>query len=204
MVAPITVEATPGPGGKVTISEGEYTSEGFETDGLDPLRKYPAAIASHFTGPTPAYQTYPTMNYSGSYFEPAYIDTIPESNPYADGINVNPVVNNTAGSIIGYKYFNFDRFKGLTDIELLLDIIPEGTEGTITVYASAPWKGNPMPIGKAILTAEMRQESQTLRIPLLGTDTLQGKHPVYLTFESPVKGKSLCRILYLQFGRDAK
>ncbi len=36
MVAPIDVEVEEGPGGKVSISEGEYNSEGFSLDGLDP------------------------------------------------------------------------------------------------------------------------------------------------------------------------
>ena len=199
MVAPITVEVTAGPGGKVTITEGEYTSEGFETDGLDPLRKYPAAIASHFTGPTPAYQTYPTMNYSGPYFEAAYIDSIPVGNPYAEEINVNPVVNTTAGSTLGYKYFNFDRLNGLTDIGLSLDIVPEGTEGTISVYTSAPWKGNPAPIGQLTLSADMEQKPTTIRIPLPGAGRLSGKQPLYLTFDSLQQGRSICRIMYLQF-----
>ncbi len=199
MVAPINVIATPGPEGKVTISEAEYTSEGFETGGLDPLRKYPAAIACHFTGPAPAYQTYPNTYYSGPYFEPTYIDSIPNGNPYAAEINMNPVVNNTAGSILGYKYFNFDRLKGLKDVELLLEIVPEGTEGTITVYSSAPWKDNPSPIGSVVLPTDVEPGRTTIRIPLTGIGRLQGKHPLYLTFDSAHPGKSLCRIEYLSF-----
>ncbi|MDE6378378.1 MAG: family 43 glycosylhydrolase, partial [Duncaniella sp.] len=73
MVAPVEVSVVTGPGGKVTISEAEYTSEGFETDGLDPMKCYPAAIASHFTGSRPAYQVkYPRMRYFGPYFEPLH------------------------------------------------------------------------------------------------------------------------------------
>lgn len=199
MVAPIEVSVTPGPGGKVTISEGEYTSEGFETDGLDPLRRYPAAIASHYTGPTQAYQKYPNMIYSGSHFRSVYNDNPRVANPYDESINMSPVVNNTDGSTLGYKYFNFDRLKGCKSPELTLDIIPQGIDGTITVYTSAPWKGNPTPVGKITVKASDPQTLTTVSTPLNGISALTGKHPLYLTFSSPVKGKSVCTITHLQF-----
>ncbi len=199
MVAPITVEVTPGPGGKVLISEGEYTSEGFETEGLDPLKKYPAAIASHFTGPTLAYQTYPTMNYSGPYFQPTYVADHAVQNPYDLSINMNPVINNTNGSILGYKYFNFDKLKGLQDLELNLDIIPANIDGKITVYTSAPWKGNPAPVGEFNLNASESDKPMRITAKLHDISDLAGKHPLYLVFSSPVEGKSICTINYLQF-----
>ncbi len=199
MVAPISVEVTPGPGGKVTISEAEYTSEGFEIKGLDPLRKYPAAIASHFTGPTPAYQTYPTMNYSGPYFEPTYIDNHAIANPYGIDINVNPVINNTDGSILGYKYYNFDKLNGLRDIELNLDIIPEDVNGKIIVYTSAPWKGEPSPVGEFVLKGSTDKTPIKITAKINGVEHLKGKHPLYLVFTSPTTGKSLCTITHIQF-----
>lgn len=199
MVAPVTVEVTPGPGGKVSISEAEYTSEGFETEGLDPLRKYPAAIASHFTGPTPAYQTYPTMNYSGSYFEPTYVSDHAVSNPYDLSINVNPVVNNTDGSILGYKYFNFDKLDGLDDIMLNLDIIPGDIDGKITVYISAPWKGTPSPIGEFNLKADDNKTPRHISTALHNLSNIKGKHPLYLEFSSMVPDQSLCTVNYIQF-----
>ena len=51
MVAPIEVKVEEGKGGKVTISEGEYTSEGFSTEGLNPLERHSAGIACWYTGP---------------------------------------------------------------------------------------------------------------------------------------------------------
>ncbi len=202
MVAPLEVNVTPGPGGKVEISEAEYTSEGFETSGLDPLRTYPAAVASHFTGPTLAYQTYPTMNYSGPYFEPSYIADHAVADPYAEDINVNPVINCTDGSILGYKYYNFDRFNGRHDIKLLLELIPGGVDGTLTIYTSAPWKGSPEPAGSYRLTSGQPSEPTTIAIPLTGIDTLSGKHPLYISFTSPEQGKSLCSLLRLRFTAD--
>lgn len=201
MVAPIEVKVTPGPDGKVEISEGEYTSEGFDIKGLDPLRKYPAAIASHYTGPTPAFQTYPNMNYSGSYIQPTYVDDHAVENPYSEEINFNPVVNNVDGSILGYKYFNFDSLKGAGNVKLSLDIIPEGIDGKINVYTSAPWKGDPKPIGEFTISKNDRQVPTKIVTDLKEAGNLSGKHPLYLTFSSPEKGKSICKVLFLQFSK---
>lgn len=198
MVAPIEVSVVPGRGGKVTITEGEYTSEGFETAGLNPLRKYPAAIASHYTGPAPVTQKYPNIYYTGPYVQPTYITDHAVANPYDLKINMNPVVNNTDGSILGYKYFNFDALAGLSKAELVLDIIPGDADGTISIYAEAPWKGSPRPIGKFTLKSGGKTP-QTIRAALKGIKDLRGKHPLYLVFTSPEKGKSLCTLHYLQF-----
>ncbi|MBO4485656.1 MAG: family 43 glycosylhydrolase, partial [Prevotella sp.] len=59
MVAPISVDVVEGPGGKVTISEGEYNSEGFALDGLDPFETHSAGIACWHTGPKPAVHEWP-------------------------------------------------------------------------------------------------------------------------------------------------
>lgn len=199
MVSPIEVTVTPGPDGEVIISEAEYTSEGFELDGLDPLRRYPAAIASHYTGPKPAYQTYPNMNYPGSYVKPTYVADHNVADPYNESINFNPVVNNTDGSILGYKYFNFDKLNGSKNVSLVLDLIPEGIDGIITVFTSAPWKGNPAPAGMIELKADAPKSATKVRCDVPGVAVLKGKHPLYLVFSSPVKDKSICTINHLQF-----
>lgn len=201
MVAPITVEVEPGPGGKVKISEAEYTSEGFETSGLDPFKKYPAAIASHFTGPKAAYQTYPTMNYFGPYFEPVYIEDHTVANPYDLKINMNPVVNIVDKSIIGYKYYNFNLLKGKKNVRLNLDIIPEKEGGSISVYASAPWKGKARKIGEVTLNDLTPGNATMVSIPLGNIGGLKGKHPLYLQFRTNGEG-SLCKIHYIQFSAN--
>lgn len=202
MVAPITVEVTPGPGGKVVISEAEYTSEGFEIGGLNPLKRYPAAIASHYTGPTPAYNKFPNFFYSGSYVMPTYVDNHAIADPYDDKVNFNPVVNNTSGSILGYKYFNFDNLVGKKNVKLILDIIPEGIDGTIKVFAEAPWKGNPESIGEFNIDSKMIKEMTKITADLTNIESLIGKHPIYLTFSSPSDGKSICEVYSLQFDAD--
>lgn len=199
MVAPIEVTVEEGKGGKVTISEAEYTSEGFETDGLNPLRRYPAAIASHFTGPTRAYQAYPGMHYSGPYFEPSYVSHHDIANPYDEELNVNNVVNCTDGSILGYKYFNYDHLNGRDDAELILSMTPQGIDGKIEIFTSAPWKGNPQSVGEIIIDKEMPQTPLQLSAKVSDVTKLKGKHPLYFKFSSPEKSKSMVTITHLQF-----
>lgn len=198
MVAPVEVTVEKKKGGKVTITEAEYTSEGFETEGLDPLKLYPAAIASHLTGKDGAYQTYPRMHYSGSHILPVYYDDHEMKDPYHPDFNVNPVVNNTDGSIVGYKYYNFDKLKGAEKAELELDLIPGGVDGTITVYTEAPWKGNPQPVGNFELKHSDPIKPMKMRADVSAVSKLSGKHPLYLVFSTPGK-ESVCDLLRLRF-----
>ena len=198
MAAPIEVTVEKGKGGQGSISEAEYTSEGFEKDGLDPLKLYPAAIASHFTGKDGAYQTYPRLHYSGSHFLPVYYDDHGMKEPYHPDLNVNPVINNTDGSIVGYKYFNFDKLNGAEKVELVLDLIPAGVDGTITVYTEAPWKGNPEPVGKFELKDNDPIKPMKMKADVTPVAKLKGKHPVYLVFNTP-SGESVCTLERIQF-----
>ena len=110
------------------------------------------------------------------------------------------VVNNTAGSILGYKYFNFDGFEGCESVSLVLDMIPESVGGKIAVYTSAPWKGDAMPVGEYSLPSGLDAgKSEKVVIPLHNIEKLRGKHPVYLTFDSSEKGKSICSLTHIQF-----
>lgn len=199
MVAPIEVNVEPGKGGKVTISEAEYTSEGFETDGLDPMKKYPAGIASHLTGPTAPRHAYPKVYYTGSYVEPKRIADHRVSTPYDLSINFNPVVNNTNGSTVGYKYFNFDKLQDKKKVELALDIIPTGVGGTIDVYTEKPWKEEAKPVGKFIIDGEGANIPVTISADISKVKKLKGKHPLYLVFNSPTEGKSICTLNFIEF-----
>lgn len=195
MVSPITVSVEEGPGGKVNISEAEYTSEGFETDGLNPLNTYPAAIASHYTGPDGPRQGL----YSGSYIMPRSMRDHNVADPYDPVINFNPVVNNVKGSTLGYKYFNFDHLKDIDGpVDLVLDIFPDGAGGTIEIYTSAPWKGNPSPVGRMEIPG-WALTGLSVKADVSAVKSLKGKHPLYLVFDSPEDGKSVCTLTHLRF-----
>ena len=193
MVAPIEVKVQEGKGGKVEISEGEYNSEGFALNGLNPLERHSAGIACWLTGPKPAIHNWPNNTFYGSYVESSYGTDSNFDEPYDLKNNTNRVVNNTDGSIVGYKYFNFTETNGKDSLQLDLRLIPEGIDGTITIMADRPWvsqKGKV--IGTIELKADMPQTSTELSVALPALKELTGKHALYFVFASETKEKSLC------------
>ena len=200
MVAPITVKVTPGPGGKVEISEGEYNSEGFALNGLDPLERHSAGIACWYSGPRTAIHDWPNNTFFGSYVASTYGTDTKFDAPYEIENNTNPIVNNTDGSIVGYKYFNFDGTCGRKNVKLQLNLIPEGVDGTITVMVDRPWESQGgKELGKIQLKAGMAQKATELSVKLPGLAELSGKHAIYFTFSSGTKEKSICTLLDLKF-----
>ena len=193
MVAPIEVKVQEGKGGKVEISEGEYNSEGFALNGLNPLERHSAGIACWLTGPKPAVHNWPNNTFYGSYVESSYGTDSNFDEPYDLKNNTNRVVNNTDGSIVGYKYFNFTETNGKDSLQLDLRLIPEGIDGTITIMADRPWvsqKGKVL--GTIELKADMPQTSTELSVALPALKELTGKHALYFVFASETKEKSLC------------
>lgn len=201
MVAPVEVNVTEGRGGKVEISEGEYTSEGFQTDGLDPLRTYSAGIACWYTGPEPARQEYPNFVFSGSYVKALRPDAAGFENPYAPAVNTNTVVNNTDGSIVGYKYFNLDVTYGYEGgLEFFAGIVPEGVDAVIDIMVDSPWKKcGGKKVGSIRLKKDMPQEKTYFPADVSSLTGMKGKHAIYLVITSKTKGKSVCEIHDLAF-----
>lgn len=206
MVAPIEVKVKEGKGGKVEISEGEYTSEGFALDGLNPLERHSAGIACWYTGPKPALHEWPNNTFFGSYVaasyggeagmtkEEALASTKKYDIPYDLRYNTNDVVNNTDGSIVGYKYFNFNATKGRNDVKLLLNATPLGMDGTIEIRADRPWASQGMLLGTIELRADMPQQPTELSVVLPDIGKLEHKHAIFFTFKSDTKEKSLCTL----------
>ncbi len=195
MVAPIDVKVEEGPGGKVEISEGEYNSEGFSLEGLNPLERHSAGIACWYTGPKVAEHVWPDNKFYGSYIEAGYGTDDKMKEPYSLCNNTNAVVNNTDGSIVGYKYFNFSQTNGRKDVRLSMKLIPEGIDGTMTIMADRPWvsKGG-VELGKIELKADMPQTPTEMTVELPGLSELSGKHALFFVFTSPTKEKSMCKL----------
>jgi len=198
MVAPITVKVQKGKGGKVTISEGEYNSEGFHTEGLNPLKKTPAGLACYLINPDGVGQKFPNFFFTGSYVKPTRVDENHEAlecqkEPFC------PVVNNTAGSVVGYKYFNFNNTAKASRVTLDMELVPQGTEGTITVLIGGPSTTRG---GKEIASFRINA-SDPQELTKLSTSCniagIKGKQPLYFLFSSQEKGKSICEIYDFQF-----
>ena len=67
----------------------------------------------------------PEKTYFGSYVAAAHGTPSNFDAPYDIKNNTNPVIFNTDGSIVGYKYFNFNKMCGKSNPQLLLRLIPE-------------------------------------------------------------------------------
>ena len=200
MVAPITVNVQKGKGGKVEISEGEYNSEGFSLDGLDLLETHSAGLVCWYTGPKVAVHNWPDKIFFGSYVAAGYGTDDKFDAPYALRNNHNPVVNNTHASIVGYKYFNFDGTYGRRKLNLVLNIVPEGVGGTITVMADRPWESQGgVEVGSIDLAADMPMSPTDVEIAVPALAKMKGKHAIYLKFTSDVPEKSICILNNLKF-----
>ena len=217
MVAPIEVKVEEGKGGKVEISEGEYNSQGFALDGLNPFESHSAGIACWYTGPKPATHEWPNNTFYGSYVEASYGGT-PDmtkeqaldskekyAEPYDLRYNTNRVVNNTDGSIVGYKYFNFpaERLATKDNLMLVLRLIPEGIDGTIEVMMDRPWESQGgKKIGEMALKADMPKTVMDAAIGIskeAQEKDLAGQHAIFFLFKSDTKEKSLCTLLDFVF-----
>ena len=203
MVAPIEVKVQEGAGGKVEISEGEYNSEGFALEGLDPLEFHSAGIACWLTGPKPAIHIWPNNTFFGSYVEVGYGTESNFDEPYDLKNNNNLVVNNTDGSIVGYKYFNFTKTAGKKNVRLVLSLIPNGINGTITMMIDRPWESQGgKPLGTIKLSSDMPQTSTEMGLALPALADYTGKHAIYFVFASETKEKSICTLEDLVFTHE--
>lgn len=195
VVAPIEVEVTEGPEGKVVISEGECTSEGFCTEGLNPLKRYSAGIACYYMGPKPAEHNWPNKVFYGSYIQPIRLNEIPQGNPYDLSVNHNPIVNNTAGSVVGYKYFNFDYTHNAPSLQLQMNVIPQGVDATIDIYVNSPyesWGG--VKVGALQLKSSMPFQKTELKADVSSLSAIHGKKAIYFVINANQKDKSVCEI----------
>ena len=194
MVAPIEVNVTEGPDGKVEISEGEYTSEGFAVEGLNPLERHSAGIACYYTGPEGMKAKFPEFFFSGSYIEPRYADYDRKSDAYDLSINHNPVVNNTNGSVVGYKYFNFSLING-KKTKLRINLKPQGVDGTIDIMLDSPWeKRRGRKIGSITIGKDNPQTETERCISLENLKGTKGKHALFFVFSSPTANASICEL----------
>lgn len=195
MVAPVTVKVEKGKNGKVTISEGEYTSEGFRTEGLNPLNRTAAGWTCYLVNPKGTSQSYPNFHFSGSYVKPTRLDTDSYAGPFNQKQPWCPVVNNTSGSIVGYKYFNFTNTFNAKHVYLKAHIRPEGNAGTITILVGGPSADRG---GKAVgaISVDGTESDRIIEVEanVDGISGFKGKQPLYFLFKSTEEDKSICEL----------
>lgn len=202
MVAPITVKVERGRGGRVLISEGEVTSEGFKTEGLNPLHRSAAGWACYMTSPKGIRQRYPHQFFSGSHIKA----TRPDSTSYYGPYNLKqphcPVVNNTSGSVVGYKYFNFSPTAKDAQLLLTAHVKPEGISGTIDVMLDAPTpqRGGRL-LGTLSVSSSDPQRISEISTTISGLKGVKGKHALFFVFRSDTEDRSICELYDFQFSR---
>lgn len=195
MAAPITVKVEKGKGGKVYISEAEYTSEGFAIEGLNPLVKTAAGIACYYTGPTVSQNEYPNFRHSGPYMQPVRLDVNSAQGPFNLKQPFTPVVNCTDGSVVGYKYFNFKNLNKSGNAVLKMSIIPHGIKGKLTVMVGSPYesKGG-IVVGEYNFDGSIKDDMTEVTIPVSKMQSKKGKQALYFRFKSDTKNASMCDI----------
>lgn len=201
MVAPIDVKVEKT--GRVVIREGEVTSEGFRVEGLNPLERVAAGWACYFTGPRPMTSKFPKFFPSGSY--PAA--TRPDKENLNASFSFNhthaPMVNNTDGSTIGYKYFNMSELAKRGNAAIDLHLKPLGVQCEIIFMLDSPYKSRGgREIGRLKLTGNEKQEAQHFTTNISGLKSMKGKRPLYILFRSDAKDKSLCDLYDFIFKVD--
>ena len=195
MVAPVTVKVEKGRNGKVIISEGEYTSEGFCTEGLNPLNKTAAGLACYLVNPKGVGQKYPDFFFSGSYIKPTRLDTASYAGPFNQKQPWCPVVNNTSGSVVGYKYFNFTRTYNAKHVRFKAHIKPDGNAGTITILVGGPSAGRGgKVVGVISVDAANSDEIIEVQASVDAIADIKGKQPLYFLFRSNEEDKSICEL----------
>lgn len=205
MVAPIEVSVEEGPGGKVSISEGEYNSEGFSTDGLNPFYKTPAGLACYLTGPSGSGNQFPNFYFSGSYIKPTYYTPGSYESPFNEKIPYNPVVNNTSGSTVGYKYFDFTNIADSSPVEFICHLIPEGIDGSVRLLLGSPFiSQGGKEIGSFRINSDMPREMTEIRTSVSIPERHKGKQPLFLLFESDSKDKSICELHDFRFAKKLR
>jgi hypothetical protein len=174
---------------------------------LDPFERHSAGIACWLTATKPVIHEYPNNKFFGSYVEASYggepgmskeealASKAKYDAPYDLRYNTNRVINNTDGSIVGYKYFNFTKSYDGDYLQLLLRLIPEGIDGTITIMADRPWESQGGKVlGKIELKADMPQTSTEMALEIPALADLTGKHALFFVFSSDTKEKSICTL----------
>ena len=161
----------------------EVTSEGFNIFGLPPYGYYSAGIACFMYGPN-----------SNNWMQDNH-------DVWNNSMDLAGLQN---GSIIGFKYFNFEglsqdakgikAFKGfrkdLPDNQLCFNITTEGASGKFKIHVKLddPYKGQEIAVYEDICTDKKVKRLGSIGLSketceLLGN--LKGKHAIYLVVEGP-------------------
>ena len=178
-----TMTATDGSGN--VYKGAEVTSQGFELNGLNPYQYYSAGVACWVT---PA-------RTSGTTQDVTYVQAT-----YDVWNDDAPVVNIKNGSIVGYKYFNFNE-KNNTRLDVWFT--PKGYDVTVDIMMDAPWtEGTHNPgvkIGELSISGSAAQVKTKFSTPVSILNGVSGKHGIYFVFNAISGNAEICQMNGLGF-----
>ena len=198
MIEPITIKVTED---RVIIDQVEMTSQGVETDGLDPYALTDAGILVHHVGKTYAMRRVDTHTGSMDDWDPKSTDP---------AMDWNPVIGLTHQTMIGYKYFNFaDGIPAGAKLRLDLSLKSFSAGTTVNVYTSDAKTNFTDPeqprtlIGSTVIEAVNEQE-HTVSCSIEHPEVLQGKKAIFLEFlnEADAESTGLLELNKLQFVKE--
>lgn len=203
MVAPITVKVQKGKGGKVEISRAEVTSEGFRTEGLNPLERIAAGWACWFNHPSTPVEKYPNFIYSGSYVQPTRLEEGSYQGPYNMKVPFCPLVNNTQGSTVGFKYIDFDKLAKKKTVNLEMRVKLHGESGRICVMVDDPTAEKGARVIAEFNLDQIKTDGMTTITTHCYNDLKgikgKGKRGLYFRFDAVNPGKSMCDFYDFRF-----
>ncbi|MDR1157401.1 MAG: family 43 glycosylhydrolase [Oscillospiraceae bacterium] len=180
--------------GVPVIDQVEMTSQGFETDGLNPFQEQYAGYACYL---------YPASGSTAPnfYSQPSVYNFDPD----AERADWYPVQNIRHRSWVGYKYFDFGDGIDAGKLTLVLSV-KESRAGTVNVYASDPKQKFSDPeqpktlIGTIALTGSNGEEHTVEGV----VQNLTGKKGIYLEFLNATGNttQEICQLNKLQFAID--
>ena len=93
-------------------------------------------------------------------------------------------------AVVQYYDYNYLDKNG----KLLLNLTPQGIDGTIEIRADRPWASQGILLGKIELKADMKQEPTEMSVMLPDLAKLEYKRAIFFVFKSETKDKSICTL----------
>ena len=110
------------------------------------------------------------------------------------------MINNTAGSVVGFKYYNFDRTAGKGKLSIKAHFKPEGIDGKVIVLVGGPCrKRGGTRIAEFKIGAGDPQQITEYTAAVSKLAGISGKQPMFFVFESETKAASICEFDDFQF-----
>lgn len=169
-------------GEKLIIQQAEITSQGFQTNGLNPFDSQYAMCACWGLG-SYVFHVNPAQN-----FDPA-----------SQREDWYPVIHLKNRSWLGYKYFNFKEGISAEEQLYMAFQLKDIAEGTINIYAADPRESHASPEQpRALIGTAVLEGTNACRELVVPVDNLCGRKAIYLEFCSAAEG-NICELNKLRF-----